>query len=463
MAMSAIVGSDLPTWYEGVFLASRARRRKGQELGVRMEGTQFSQLSFEITRIGTLEAGWKTLNELPLRNTAWAPYVAAAKFESNPTSQGLSDALAWLGTVWEGDPAWEIVYPFAWPLAGCLGHLKGRESVSRLAERATEGGLGALTDWLQAEQRWARSGATMNDWECMSRMYPWDADIGSVGFPFAAAFAREPGQPSEVLWRSLVRLFEGMPDGMGRIVSADVTLRILERDVLAPELLWDTVSPELLKGLLEARAYLYVDVGSISRAINASVPLTSDWITLFEWIGGEERREMIIPASVIRWSDSILEAFLADPTRIGLLPTLAIAALSGSQVVVPMALLRTAAIALTEKVSIERTGERLLAPALLGICAAGDEQDFEWAQETIARAAEVVPNATALALQTLRNQDVDTVAAVTFACGLRPLVLRRNRLGRQVLDDFILGAIRKDASRLWTSDAWKELGFPTWG
>ena len=58
----------------------------------------------------------------------------------------------------------------------------------RLAERAERGEMGSLDDWICAEERWQHSGITDEELVYLAgARWPFDAQIGERGFPFAVA------------------------------------------------------------------------------------------------------------------------------------------------------------------------------------------------------------------------------------------------------------------------------------
>lgn len=99
-----------------------------------------------------------------------------------------------------------------WPLAACFRISNQRDNLHAIIEAASQGELGDLACWQQAEQRWLASGVSLEDYVSEFGEFPFDKNIDSRGFPFSAVGSRLSGSSIEVTmalfdaWKQLPRL-----------------------------------------------------------------------------------------------------------------------------------------------------------------------------------------------------------------------------------------------------------------
>ena len=150
---------------------------------------------------------------------SWLVYRYAGRFLESPSKVELASALQSLAESF--DPNWEgrsengmLMLP--WPLLACLTVCKSSSELSEMAEKAWNGELGDVGDWLAAEIRWSENGITKEDLVSMTAdRSPFDGAIRDVGFPTALRFlpAMIASSRSHEPLEELLDIFRAVPDG----------------------------------------------------------------------------------------------------------------------------------------------------------------------------------------------------------------------------------------------------------
>ncbi len=167
---------------------------------------------------------------------SWGIYKSAARFIDEPTKECLARELRalapLLGSELQADE-WTLSARIPWPLAACLEICSNQAEMLNLASKADSGALGGKEDWEAAERRWAEKGITSNDVVSMSdERLPFDANIGTSGFPIGLPIGLPTGYPRFYLpddsgFRELVTLHSQMPKSLARSFIARAIDRYL--------------------------------------------------------------------------------------------------------------------------------------------------------------------------------------------------------------------------------------------
>ena len=184
-----VTDASLPAWYRSAAQMSRnlAHRRRGP--GERLILVKFGNLGLSVaSALAPAPEDLIPLKDMPSPAPEWLRYISLLRFANRPGAETLAAELRILST--NSKPSlWRRSYLDApWPLAACLAAGQTETDLLRLAERAECGEMGSLDDWISAEQRWQQSGITDEDLVYLSGpQWPFDAQIGERGFPFAVA------------------------------------------------------------------------------------------------------------------------------------------------------------------------------------------------------------------------------------------------------------------------------------
>ena len=117
---------------------------------------------------------------------SWTVYKVAAEFSLDPSKEKLASALKTIAPLLsEGidtrQVRWQMALP--WPILACTGMCTDACQLEELADKAADGQLGDVLDWVAAENRWTERGITLEDILSMTddRM-PFESGIASSGF-----------------------------------------------------------------------------------------------------------------------------------------------------------------------------------------------------------------------------------------------------------------------------------------
>ena len=106
-----------------------------------------------------------------------------------------------------------------WPILTCLNSCTNGQELLQLADKADQGELGDVDDWIAAETRWFDKGITRDDLLSMSDdRLPFDSRIGETGFPITisviAALIGPPRHRDKL--EEVLDLFDNLPSGKAR-------------------------------------------------------------------------------------------------------------------------------------------------------------------------------------------------------------------------------------------------------
>ena len=118
---------------------------------------------------------------------SWDVYKYAGDFMEAPSKKSLADALESLASFFyteEDMPPTDLLGILPWPILACLNICTNSQELLQLADKANQGALGDVDDWIAAETRWFDKGITRDDLLSISDdRLPFDAKIGETGFP----------------------------------------------------------------------------------------------------------------------------------------------------------------------------------------------------------------------------------------------------------------------------------------
>ena len=118
---------------------------------------------------------------------SWHAYKVGGKFLEAPSKENLASSLFSLAGSFFGEgytPAGYGRAKIPWPILACLDSCTNRRELLCLAERAAQGDLGDVEDWIAAESRWFDKGIARDDLLSMTDdRLPFDARIREAGFP----------------------------------------------------------------------------------------------------------------------------------------------------------------------------------------------------------------------------------------------------------------------------------------
>lgn len=189
---------DGPPWLRALADLSRPPAIR-EEAAVPIAGASPDELAFSMIPVRSTHAdAYLALRDVPEVSNSWLPLQAASRFASEPSPTELARALKTAAEHGCADD-WELLSRMTpWPIGACLAFSGVREELERLADAAAEGHLGDHDAWLAAEARWRSKGVMLEDVaHTASYDYPFDSQIGKVGFPFTAGHwrigRRQPG------------------------------------------------------------------------------------------------------------------------------------------------------------------------------------------------------------------------------------------------------------------------------
>jgi hypothetical protein len=143
-----------------------------------------SVIKIEVVKIFQQQPRGNFLTSASSLNKGWLPLRWAVEFSTKPSPTMLYD---FLRKICEGKylpEAKQFKFYFPWPLALLIDHCGDYSELSAVTEIAKDGGFGKLEDWLAAESRWAKNGATSNDIGYFPKNgMPFDTRIGEIGAP----------------------------------------------------------------------------------------------------------------------------------------------------------------------------------------------------------------------------------------------------------------------------------------
>lgn len=122
----------------------------------------------------------------PPESIMWSAWLAAAKFDCNPTAENLSLALQALAnspsvTYWK-----RLHWRFSWPLAACINAADENSDLQKFADLLSSGRLGDTRNWIDAERAWKDSLDLMRALNSIGESAPWTLESIKVAPPLIA-------------------------------------------------------------------------------------------------------------------------------------------------------------------------------------------------------------------------------------------------------------------------------------
>jgi hypothetical protein len=219
--------ASLPAWYRSMVRFSRNMRHEDRRLGGRVLRAKFGNLGLSVTSVLTpAPEDLVPLQDMPNPGPEWLPYISALRFANRPGAETLAAELRILSTSWKPSLWSQRYLEISWPLAACLAAGRTDDVLLCLAERVEQGEMGSIDDWICAEERWQGSGITDEDLVYLAGdRWPFDAQIGQRGFPFAvASFPNIQSRRIKDAFDYLWTLFQVLPQGPARSWCASAAL-----------------------------------------------------------------------------------------------------------------------------------------------------------------------------------------------------------------------------------------------
>jgi hypothetical protein len=313
---------SLPAWYRSAGRLSRNFAHGRPWPAERPLRVKFGNLVLSIASILVpVPQDLLPLQDMPDPGLEWLPYISSLRFANQPGSDTLAAELRILSTVWKPSLWRQPGLDTPWPLAACLAAARTDSALLSLAERAERGEMGTIENWTRAEQRWQQSGITDEDLVSLSGdRWPFDAQIGERGFPFAAATSpyvesRRSRHAYEQLWT----LFQGLPQGPARTWCAGAALDSLIRRSDRP-----SIPANQLHTLIREADDSYPIEWLLER-MRVPDGLDEDWIDFLDCLGRKEKLPYFYGAfrSTKTLGTAVARAYAEHPERTGLLPILA--------------------------------------------------------------------------------------------------------------------------------------------
>jgi hypothetical protein len=314
-----LTNASLPAWFRSAAQLSRNSTHGQSRSDERLIHVNFGNLPLSVmSTLAPAPEDLIPLKDMPRPAPEWLCYIALLRFANRPGAQTLAAELRILSTTWNSS-LWRQPYlEGPWPLAACLVAGQTEADLLRLAERAERGEMGSLDDWICAEERWQQSGITNEDLVYLSGpQWPFDAQIGERGFPFAVASVpnvepRRSQQAFDRLWT----LFQVLPQGPARTWCAGIVLDRLIGLSRRP-----SVPVHQLRGLIGEADDSY-PIELLLEVIRVPDSLDEAWIDFFDWLGRSEKLKTAflygdIPSTRMP-GKAVARAYADHPERIGL-------------------------------------------------------------------------------------------------------------------------------------------------
>jgi hypothetical protein len=376
-----VTDASLPAWFR-----SAARLSRNLAHDRRLPGERFIRVKFgnlELSGASALAPAPEDLiplKDMPCPAPEWLPYISSLRFADQPGADTLGAELRTLSTNWKPS-LWRQRYLDApWPLAACLAAVQTDADLLRLAERAERGEMGSLDDWICAEERWRQSGITDEDLVYLSSAkWPFDAQIGACGFPFAAATTLNvESRRSQQTFARLWTLFQVLPQGPARNWCASAALDSLIRPSGRP-----SVPANQLHTLIGEVEGGY-PIQWLLESIRVPDKLDEAWIDFLDWLGRNEKLHDQYFYGYIQsartYGTAVVRAYVDHPERIGLLPILArLVAVGG-----PVALLKSKSLLTNPRLDTDNLrGAALFIRTVIGSWSPADAAPLahEWVEQ----------------------------------------------------------------------------------
>jgi len=283
---------------------------------------------------------------MPSPAASWSGLMACARFSATPTSTNLAKELGQLAQTW-GE--WRSVTTehhlafTAWPIASSIDFATSAEELDHLAQLASQGAMGDLSDWIAAERRWKAHGVSSEEWELAASSHLPFGGSQDFHFPLLFGLTTVWSPSSAEDWERLRAIYLRTPAGRLRSRIAGTLLYTLEIRTLLSD------SKRSKKGAMSAKLLLEIvsDAGREARyfrildAVNLPKHLDETWLTLFERVGDVAEPEYLFTRRKWPLYPELVDALSQSPGRRGLITFLACLALQGYRLKIPKKILRT--------------------------------------------------------------------------------------------------------------------------
>jgi hypothetical protein len=300
-------------------------------------GPPSGQPSLELGLIPLRSIRWRDFvqaHDVPGLHAGWSPFIHAGSFAAAPSPQLLASALRAIASPYGA--ALTSRLPWAnlpWPLSACIKSAHTPSAFEALAQHAEAGDLGDIGDWEAAEARWQSHGIAADDITYMSdARWPFDRNIGRVGFPFAAdcswqfpAASRIPSLLAEFLRLSRQLAPSRMSSWLGSFILDTLSLSNAPAEWLPMPL----SAPAFLT-LLGSPSVHWLSAEFVEAVLSQLSP-REDWRATADQIGRHPElylRNGFSPATL----RDIVDAVAEDPTLHGILCLIALHLRQGTRV-----------------------------------------------------------------------------------------------------------------------------------
>ena len=227
-----------PEQEAAISILESSMRHAGPEVNVLNTRLSYGSL---VRLNGSENAFLKRLRHIEGWHSSWHVYKHAGEFLEAPSKISLASALKSIADYVYPESDSEMIssrWSLPWPIMACVNACSNSLDLLKLAEKAAQGELGDVDDWIAAETRWIDKGITREDLISMpDDRLPFDARIGETGFPTtltsltAFIYAQKPGRALEYL----LDIFGELPLGKSRsFVAKAINLLIFDYNFPLP-------------------------------------------------------------------------------------------------------------------------------------------------------------------------------------------------------------------------------------
>ena len=217
-----------PFWYQAAGDPGKEFRRSVTSVAIRGRGSS----GMSVVVHSASGDDWLTGATHPVTRkeapVSWQPLLTALRFASSPSAEALSTALVDMYEAGDFEAVRRCASVAPWPLASVLQTVSDREDLKVLAELARDNRMGDITQWHDAERRW-RNGIVGEDLAYPpDGKLPYNAMIGSKGFPFTAGISFRPTDSRRIATEDLLGWLGEMTHLPSRRLAASIVFDLLE-------------------------------------------------------------------------------------------------------------------------------------------------------------------------------------------------------------------------------------------
>ncbi len=285
---------------------------------------------FDLNLVSARSEYWQRVDKNFFEDTSLKLFLEANKqFAQHPSQRTLSEALITTAPLWRYVE--HGIFSPPWPVSTALLPCSEQHEWRKMAEGAAEGLLGSADDWDAAEARW-REGVAITDLLAFNDHH---GKLGGYlrysGVPFGLPSFSRSGPPSALLFEQLFEAHLVMECSKLRRAAALMALFIISKHA--------HVTLDSVVKLIESSAPRWIDL----EAVSAALPVDEDRLGLCEYLGVHNfgvHNFRYFDLTRLTDGAATAAAFVADPSRTGLLPVMRAFAQS-AEVNVPIPLLRS--------------------------------------------------------------------------------------------------------------------------